>query len=111
MIGTYISAALVCAASLLVGRSLLAALGRESWSWLEPAVGLAALFTVAGFFARAPGHATTAAIFVALLLLAAAAGDAQALPLRRRGADRPARSRWWCWRCSRSRSRSTAATG
>jgi hypothetical protein len=72
MIGTYISAALVCAAALLAGRSLLAAFGHERWSWLEPAVGLAALFTVAGFFARAPGHAKTAAIFVVLLLLAAA---------------------------------------
>jgi hypothetical protein len=71
MIATYISAALVCAASLLVGRSLLAALGHQRWSWLEPAVGLAALFTVAGFFARAPGHATTAAVFVVALLLAA----------------------------------------
>ncbi|MEK6276707.1 MAG: hypothetical protein AABM29_01665 [Actinomycetota bacterium] len=71
MIGTYISAALACAASLLVGRAILAALGRESWSWLEPAVGLAALFTVAGFFARAPGHATGAAVFVALMAIAA----------------------------------------
>ena len=71
MIGTYISALLACGASLLVGRSVLAALGRERWSWLEPAVGLAALFAVAGFFARAPGHATTAALFVALLLGAA----------------------------------------
>ncbi|MGH2982260.1 MAG: hypothetical protein ACRDKV_09505, partial [Solirubrobacterales bacterium] len=80
MIGTYISAALVCAASLLVGRSLLAALGRERWSWLEPSVGLAALFTVAGFFARAPGHGTTATVFVVLLLVAAAA--ATRLPYR-----------------------------
>jgi hypothetical protein len=72
MIGTYISAALVCAGSLLVGRSLLAALGREQWSWLEPSVGLAALFAVAGFFARAPGHADVAAIFIVLLLAAAA---------------------------------------
>jgi hypothetical protein len=71
MIGTYISAVLVCAASLLVGRSLLAVLGRETWSWLEPAIGLAALFTVAGFFARVPGHATTAGIFVLLLLILA----------------------------------------
>ena len=60
MIGTYISAALICAASLLVGRSLLAALGHRSWSWLEPSVGLAAIFAVAGFFARAPSHATAA---------------------------------------------------
>src|SRR5512133_113914 len=71
MVGTYISAGLICAASLLVGRSALALLGHDRWSWLEPAVGLAALFTVAGFFARAPGHATTAGIFVALLLAAA----------------------------------------
>lgn len=74
MIGTYISAVLVCAASLLVGRSLLAAVGRETWSWLEPAVGLAALFTVAGFFARVPGHAATAGIFILVLLLAALLG-------------------------------------
>ena len=62
----------MCAASLLVGRSLLAAMGRERWSWLEPSVGLAALFAVAGFFARAPGHATGAALFVAALVVAAA---------------------------------------
>ncbi len=73
MIATYISAALICALSLLVGRSLLAALGLERWSWLEPATGLAALFAVAGFFARAPGHATTAGLFIVLLLVAAAA--------------------------------------
>jgi hypothetical protein len=72
MIATYISAALICAFSLLVGRALLAFLGFRDRSWLEPAVGLAALFTVAGFFARAPGHATTAAIFVVLLVVAAA---------------------------------------
>ena len=72
MIATYISAALICALSLLVGRGLLAFAGFRDRSWLEPAVGLAALFTVAGFFARAPGHATAAAIFVVLLVVAAA---------------------------------------
>jgi hypothetical protein len=74
MVPTYISAAVVCAASLLVGRSLLAVLGERRWTWLEPAVGLAALLTVAGFFARAPGHATTAAVFVIALLVAAIVG-------------------------------------
>jgi hypothetical protein len=83
MIGTYISAALVCAASLLVGRSLLALLGRERWSWLEPPVGLAALFSITGFFARAPGHADIAAAFVVLLL----AGAALALRLPYRYGD------------------------
>src|SRR5256714_1604655 len=70
MIGTYISAALVCAAALLVGRAVLAILGRREWSWLEPGVGLGALISVAGFFVRAPGHAKTGAVAVVLLLLA-----------------------------------------
>jgi hypothetical protein len=74
MIGTYISAGLICAASLLVGRTLMAVLEHRRWSWLEPSVGLAAIFTVAGFFARVPGHATTAGVFVLLLLLAALHG-------------------------------------
>jgi hypothetical protein len=73
MIGTYASAGLICAASLLVGRAVLSLSGRRSWSWLEPAVGFAAVLTVTGVLARAPGHATTATIgLVALLLLAVA---------------------------------------
>jgi hypothetical protein len=74
MIGTYASAALICAASLLVGRALLALAGRRSWSWLEPAVGLAAILTVTGVLARAPGHGTSATLgVVALAALAALA--------------------------------------
>lgn len=73
MIGTYASAALICAASLLAGRALLSLAGRRAWSWLEPAVGFAALLTVAGFLARAPGHATTATLGLVALLAAAGA--------------------------------------
>jgi hypothetical protein len=73
MIGTYASAALICAASLLVGRALLALAGRRRWSWLEPAVGFAAILTVTGALARAPGHGSSATVGVALLLIAAAA--------------------------------------
>ncbi len=73
MIGTYASAALICVASLLVGRALLSLAGRRRWSWLEPAVGFAAILTVTGALARAPGHGTSATIGVALLLIAAAA--------------------------------------
>jgi hypothetical protein len=73
MIGTYVSAALICAASLLVGRALLLLAGRGSWSWLEPAVGFAAVLTVTGVLARAPGHGTSATLGLALLLLAAGA--------------------------------------
>lgn len=73
MIGTYASAALICAASLLVGRAVLLLAGRDSWSWLEPAAGFGAVLTVTGVLARAPGHGTSATIGLALLLAAAAA--------------------------------------
>jgi uncharacterized membrane protein YhfC len=72
MIGTYASAALICAASLLVGRALLSLVGRRRWSWLEPAVGFAAILTVTGVLARAPGHGKSATVGVVLLLLVAA---------------------------------------
>jgi len=74
MIGTYASAALICAASLLVGRAVLAlAGGTRSQAWLAPGVGFATLLTVAGFLARAPGHATSATLGVLALVLVAAA--------------------------------------
>lgn len=69
MIGTYASAALICAVSLLVGRALLSLSGRERWSWLEPAVGLASVLTVTGLLARAPGHGTSATIGVVVLVV------------------------------------------
>jgi hypothetical protein len=73
MIGTYASAALICAASMLVGRAILSlAGGGDSRAWLAPAVGFGALLTVAGFLARAPGHATSAGLGV--LALVALAG-------------------------------------
>jgi hypothetical protein len=74
MIGTYASAALICAASLLVGHAILGLTGGgESRRWLAPAVGFGALLTVTGFLARAPGHATSATIGLILLLIAAGA--------------------------------------
>ncbi|HEX2392487.1 MAG TPA: hypothetical protein VHI77_06170 [Solirubrobacterales bacterium] len=72
MIGTYVSAALICAASLLVGRATLSLAGRRSWSWLEPAVGFAAILTVTGALARAPGHGTSATLGAAALVIVAA---------------------------------------
>lgn len=73
MIGTYVSAALICVAALLVGRALLLLAGRTSWSWLEPAAGFGAVLTVTGLLARGPGHGTSATLGLALLLIAAAA--------------------------------------
>jgi hypothetical protein len=72
MIGTYASAALICAASLLVGRAVMALAGRRQWSWLEPAVGFGAILTVTGALARAPGHGTSATLGVAVLVVLAA---------------------------------------
>jgi hypothetical protein len=72
MIGTYASAALICLASLLVGRATFSLAGRREWCWLEPAVGFAAILTVSGILARAPGHGTSATIGIVLLIVLAA---------------------------------------
>src|SRR3954447_5889071 len=70
MFGTFISAALICAASLLVGRAIFVATGRDRWTWLEPAVGFAAIVAVAGIGARLPGGGTTATLLVVVVVLA-----------------------------------------
>src|ERR1700744_2737419 len=72
MIGTYASAALICLASLLVGRATFSLAGRREWCWLEPAVGFAAILTVAGILARAPGHGTSATLGIVALIVVAA---------------------------------------
>ncbi len=72
MIGTYASAALICAVSLLVGRATLSLAGRDEWTWLEPAVGFGGVLTVTGLLARAPGHGTSSTLgLVALVVVAA----------------------------------------
>jgi hypothetical protein len=73
MIGTYVSAALICLASLLVGRAIFSLAGRREWCWLEPAVGFAAILTVSGVLARAPGHGTSATVGIVILIVVAAA--------------------------------------
>ncbi|MGN6258358.1 MAG: hypothetical protein ACTHN3_11515 [Solirubrobacterales bacterium] len=72
MIGTYASAALICAVSLLVGRAILSLAGRDEWSWLEPAVGFGAVLTATGLMARAPGHGTSSTLALAVLIVVAA---------------------------------------
>ena len=79
MIGTYASAALICAASLLVGRAVLSLAGRRCWSWLEPAVGFAAILAVPACWRGRPGtgpappSASSALLVVAALRRLAAA--------------------------------------
>jgi hypothetical protein len=84
MIGTYASAALICAVSLLVGRAILTLAGRREWTWLEPAVGFGAVLAATGLLARAPGHGTSSTLALAALVLVAAAVVWRAAgPLRR----------------------------
>lgn len=68
MPGIYASAALICLASLLAGRAVLAALGRREWTWLEGAVGLALLIAVAAVAVRLPGRGAGAAVALGLVL-------------------------------------------
>ncbi len=72
MVGTYASAALICAASMLVGRALFSIAGRQAWSWLEPAVGFGAIIAVTGLLARVVGHGTSATLGALLLIVLAA---------------------------------------
>ena len=72
MIGTYASAALICLASLLVGRATFSLAGRREWCWIEPAVGFAAILTISGILSRVPGHGTTATVGIVALIVVAA---------------------------------------
>lgn len=105
VIGIYVAAIVVIAASLLVGRAVLALLGREDWSWLEPAVGLATLIVVSHIAISLPGGAIGAVLILLLLLMGAAIAlwRLRPSPLRRlpaaRSADEPEGG--WAWPRSR----------
>src|SRR5436190_4127331 len=72
MPGTYASSLLIVAASALVGQAVFAACGRREWSFLAPAVGLAALTGIAWGTVRLPGEGTAAAIAVGIVALVSA---------------------------------------
>jgi hypothetical protein len=73
MLGTYASALVVLAAAAAVGQALFSLCGRTRWSWLAPAVGLAALMPIAWWSVRLPGGGTSALIVLGAVTLAAAA--------------------------------------
>ena len=73
MVAVFIAAILICAASLLAGRALFLLCGRESWTWLEGAVGLALLVVFCHIAISLPGGAIIAVLLTALLLIGAAA--------------------------------------
>jgi hypothetical protein len=51
---TYVAAFLAVAASVVVGRAIMVVCGKQGWSGIEPAVGLAAIFALLGVLARFP---------------------------------------------------------
>ena len=83
MLSIYACTLLICAASLVVGRAILIALGRPRPAWLSAVTGFATLVIAAPLLVRLPGRATTAAILIGLAVIAAAAISIR--DLRRRG--------------------------
>ncbi|MGK2932585.1 MAG: hypothetical protein ACSLFD_07430 [Solirubrobacterales bacterium] len=72
MTSTLLSIVVIVGLSLLVGRAIMLATGREKWNGLEPAVGFAAVMTVEGLLARIPGTHTVLVIGVVLLVAGSA---------------------------------------
>jgi hypothetical protein len=72
MLAIYANTALIVLASLVIGRAILALSGWPRPAWLSGATGLAALIVLSPFLIRLPGRATTAAIVLGVLALAAA---------------------------------------
>ena len=72
MLAIYACAALILAASLLLGRAILDLLDWPRPAWLAGATGFAALVVVAPFAIRLPGRGLTAAIVIAVLCALAA---------------------------------------
>jgi hypothetical protein len=63
-----LSAVLVCLGALVLGQAVLRMCGYRRWSWLAPAVGLAAELLVALPCLYLPGNSTTAAVVLGLLV-------------------------------------------
>lgn len=72
MLTSWVVTFIVVGCSLLVGRAIAGLAGRERWCGLEPAVGLAALFSLEGLLARLPGGRWTLILGLAALVLASA---------------------------------------
>jgi hypothetical protein len=73
MLGTYVGALALLVAAAAVGQAIFALCGRNRWSWLAPAVGLAALMPIAWWSVRLPGEGTAAIVVVAVVAVGAIA--------------------------------------
>ncbi len=72
MLATLIVAALICAASILVGEAVARLLGTERWQGWAPAVGLALLLALALAVVKLPGHGTTGAVALGVVVVGSA---------------------------------------
>ena len=95
MIGTLVAAVLIVFSSVVIGRTLMLALGWKRPEWVAGAVGFAALVVVAPFLVRLPGRGLTAAVILGVITIACAVVTRRATPQRAHGepsageSDRP----------------------
>jgi hypothetical protein len=95
MIGTLVAAVLVVVCAVVIGRTLMLALGWKRPEWVAGAVGFAALVVVAPFLVRLPGRGLTAAVILGMITIACAVVTRRATPQRAHGeptageSDRP----------------------
>ena len=73
MTSVLFSAVGICLLSLVLGGAVLRLAGREGWSWLAPAVGLAATLVLAGLAASLPGRGLAVVVVLAVAFVAALA--------------------------------------
>ncbi len=71
MIGTYTAAVATVIAAGAIGQAILSLCGRRRWSWLAPAVGLAALQPLAWLAVRLPGEGTAALVVLTGVIVVA----------------------------------------
>ena len=71
MAATLISALVLCVSALFVGQAALRLCGAREWNWMAPMVGLSLLMLIATPALDLPGRATTMAIILGLLSVAA----------------------------------------
>jgi len=90
MLGTLLSAFLIVVASVVIGRTLMLALGWRRPEWVAGAAGFAALIVIAPFAVRLPGRGLAAAIMLALLTIACVVITRRAVPRRDPGDEPPA---------------------
>jgi hypothetical protein len=71
MFETLLAALVTCIAALFWGQAILRLCGAREWSWLAPPIGLSALMLICTPAIDLPGRATTMAILVGILTVAA----------------------------------------